>query len=90
MDLQGQCFSFDEQIYRDYFEVYSELVKQLGQPQALAHLAKSVFSIAIGGNDIINNVLLPVEKLPVISSPQQFINSLAQTLERQLQVSMHV
>ncbi|KAL6637352.1 hypothetical protein ACP70R_024924 [Stipagrostis hirtigluma subsp. patula] len=84
---KGQCFSFDTQIECDYSSVYKELVKQLGKPQALAHLARSIFAVAIGGNDIINRALLPVDQLPVaITSPQQFVDSLAQTLKCQLQV----
>lgn len=93
MDLQGQCFSFNDQIERDYLSVHSELVRQLGQPQAAAHLSKSIFVVAIGGNDIILRALPPaageltVEVAAVISlSPQEFVHSLAQTLKRQLQV----
>lgn len=92
MDLQGQCFSFDHQIERDYLNVYSGLVQQLGKPQAMAHLAKSIFTVAIGGNDIIFRALPPtvtVELLAVelqVLSPQRFIELLAQNLERQLQV----
>ncbi|TVU46334.1 hypothetical protein EJB05_05860, partial [Eragrostis curvula] len=82
---KGQCFSFSEQIDCDYFNVSTELVKQLGQPQAQAHLFKSIFTIAIGGNDIINSVLLPVDRLPILSSSQHFIESLAQTLKSQME-----
>ncbi|TKV92737.1 hypothetical protein SEVIR_9G179800v4 [Setaria viridis] len=88
---KGQCFSFDHQIERDYLNVYSGLVQQLGEPQAMAHLAKSIFTVAIGGNDIIFRALPPtvtVELLAVelqVFSPQQFIELLAQNLERQLQ-----
>ncbi|KAL6880666.1 hypothetical protein ACP4OV_012231 [Aristida adscensionis] len=80
---KGQCFSFDDQIECDYLNVYSKLVEQLGRPEAMAHLADSIFAVAIGGNDIINRALLPVDKLTC--SPEQFIDSLAQTLKRQLQ-----
>ena len=91
-DLQGQCFSFDHQIERDYLDVYTDLVRQLGRPQAMAHLARSVFTVAIGGNDIILRaapptvaVELPAAELQVLP-PQPFVDLLAQTLERQLQV----
>jgi hypothetical protein len=92
LDLQGQCFSFDHQIERDYSSVHSELVRQIRQPQATAHLSKSIFVVAIGGNDIILRALPPaveltVEVAAVISlPPQEFIHSLEQTLRRQLQV----
>ncbi|KAG0548721.1 hypothetical protein BDA96_01G191400 [Sorghum bicolor] len=89
---KGQCFSFDHQIECDYSSVHSELVRQLGQPQATDHLSKSIFVVAIGGNDIIFRALprpavdLTAEVLAVISlPPQEFIDSLAQTLRRQLQ-----
>ncbi|KAF0921672.1 hypothetical protein E2562_013409 [Oryza meyeriana var. granulata] len=81
---KGQCISFDEQIERDYSQVEAALVQQLGQPQASIHLAKSLFVVAIGGNDIINHVLLsPASQL--IRSQDQIITSLADTLKRQLQ-----
>jgi fructoselysine-6-P-deglycase FrlB-like protein len=92
LDLQGQCFSFDHQIERDYSSVHSELVRQIRQPHATAHLSKSIFVVAIGGNDIILRALPPaveltVEVAAVISlPPQEFIHSLEQTLRRQLQV----
>lgn len=90
INLQGQCFSFDDQIERDYFSVHSELVRQLGEPQAMAHLSRSIFAVAIGGNDIILRALPPAVDLTVVEvqviSPQQFVDSLAQTLKRQLQV----
>jgi hypothetical protein len=95
LDLQGQCFSFDHQIERDYLNVYSELERQLGEPQAMAHLAKSIFTVAIGGNDIILRALPPsvtVDLLAVelqLLPPQQFIDLLAKNLERQLQVCMY-
>ncbi|CAL4926032.1 unnamed protein product [Urochloa decumbens] len=89
---KGQCFSFHHQIERDYLNVHSELVQQLGgEPQAMAHLAKSIFTVAIGGNDIIFRALppsvtvdLPAVELQVLS-PQRFIELMAKTLERQLQ-----
>ncbi|OEL20785.1 GDSL esterase/lipase [Dichanthelium oligosanthes] len=88
---KGQCFSFNYQIERDYFNGYLELVQQLGRPQAMAHLAKSIFTVAIGGNDIILRALpptveveLPAVELSVLS-PQSFTDLLAQNLEHQLQ-----
>ncbi|CAN6287631.1 unnamed protein product [Urochloa humidicola] len=88
---KGQCFSFHHQIERDYFNMYSELVQQLGEPKAMDHLAKSIFTVAIGGNDIIFRALPPsvTVQLPEVElqilSPQRFIELLAKTLERQLQ-----
>ncbi|CAN6298682.1 unnamed protein product [Urochloa humidicola] len=88
---KGQCFSFHHQIERDYLDVYSQLVQQLGEPQAMVHLAKSIFTVAIGGNDIIIRALppsatvdLPAAELQVLP-PQPFIELMAKTLQRQLQ-----
>ncbi|KAF0921664.1 hypothetical protein E2562_013402, partial [Oryza meyeriana var. granulata] len=81
---KGQCISFDEHIDQHYSNVHATLVQQLGQAQASIHLAKSLFVVAIGGNDIINHVLLsPIGQL--IGSQDQFISSLAKSLKHQLQ-----
>jgi hypothetical protein len=84
---QGLCISFDEQIERDYRSVHAALTRLLGQAQASNHLAKSIFALAIGGNDIIDRILLDhTGLLSSTSSSQQFIDSLALSLKRQLQV----
>ncbi|BAF12469.1 GDSL esterase/lipase At5g55050 [Oryza sativa Japonica Group] len=77
----GQCISFDEQIDQHYSTVHATLVEQLGPRQASTHLAESLFSVAIGGNDIINRVLLS----QLVGTQDQFISSLANSLKRQLQ-----
>ncbi|KAF8681982.1 hypothetical protein HU200_045438 [Digitaria exilis] len=83
-DATGSSSIFDEQIERDYSNVYSALAQLLGQAQASTHLANSIFAVAVGGNDIIDRVLLagPFN----VSSGQQFVDSLAQSLKRHLQV----
>ncbi|KAF8722013.1 hypothetical protein HU200_022637 [Digitaria exilis] len=92
----GLCFSFDNQIELDYLNMYSELVRKLGQAQAMDHLSKSIFAVAIGGNDIILRSLPPgaptvTVELPAVElqlqvlTPQQFVELMVQTLERQLQ-----
>jgi hypothetical protein len=83
--MQGQCISFDEQIDQHYSTVHATLVEQLGPRQASTHLAESLFSVAIGGNDIINRVLLS----QLVGTQDQFISSLANSLKRQLQVCMY-
>ncbi|BAF12466.1 GDSL esterase/lipase At5g37690 [Oryza sativa Japonica Group] len=80
----AQCISFDEQIEGDYHRVHEALGKQLGIPGAKAHLAKSLFVVAIGGNDIINDLLLsPVSEL--LRSRDEIVSNLENTLKRQLQ-----
>ncbi|CAM0949253.1 unnamed protein product [Alopecurus aequalis] len=86
---KGLCVSFDYQIDHHYSEVYASLVQQLGQEEASAHLGRSIFAVAIGGNDIINYVNQSrVDKLlssPPQAPPEQFIDSLALSLKGQLQ-----
>lgn len=87
--MQAQCISFDEQIDGDYHRVHEALGKQLGIPGAKAHLAKSLFVVAIGGNDIINDLLLsPVSEL--LRSRDEIVSNLENTLKRQLQVRILV
>jgi phospholipase/lecithinase/hemolysin len=83
--LQGLTISFDEQIERDYTTVYGGLVQQLGQAQASIHVARSIFTVGIGGNDIAARVLSGPKDQRQMSSDQQFIASLAQSLKRKLQ-----
>uniref|UniRef100_J3LQG5 GDSL esterase/lipase n=1 Tax=Oryza brachyantha TaxID=4533 RepID=J3LQG5_ORYBR len=49
---EDQCISFDKQI-EYYSKVYASLVQSLGEAQAANHLAKSLFAITVGSNDII-------------------------------------
>jgi hypothetical protein len=66
---------------------HAALTRLLGQAQASNHLTQSIFALAIGGNDIIDRILLdPTGLLSSTSSSQQFIDSLALPLKRQLQV----
>ncbi|KQK14339.1 GDSL esterase/lipase At5g55050 [Brachypodium distachyon] len=88
---KGQCISFDQQIDQHYSGVYKALVNQLGQNMTLARLAKSIFTVAIGGNDILNYVRGASRLVRFLRffryrpSPEQFIASLAQSLEGQLE-----
>ena len=83
--MQGLTISFDEQIERDY-SVYGGLVQQLGQARASIHVARSIFAVGIGGNDIAARVLSGPADQRQMSSDEQFIGSLAQSLRRKLQV----
>jgi phospholipase/lecithinase/hemolysin len=75
---KDQCLSFDKQI--DYFaSVYASLVQSLGQQQAAAHLAKSLFAITIGSNDIIHYA-----KSGSAVTTQQLVDALIQSLAGQL------
>jgi hypothetical protein len=75
---KDQRLSFDKQI--DYFaSVYASLVQSLGQQQAAAHLAKSLFAITIGSNDIIHYA-----KSSSATTAQQLVDALIQSLTGQL------
>uniref|UniRef100_N1QQB8 GDSL esterase/lipase n=1 Tax=Aegilops tauschii TaxID=37682 RepID=N1QQB8_AEGTA len=79
---KNQCITFDKQI-EYYSGVYSSLARSLGQAQAATHLARSIFAITIGSNDIIhyakaNNAATP-------SQQQQYVDALIQSLSGQLQ-----
>uniref|UniRef100_A0A0E0D364 GDSL esterase/lipase n=1 Tax=Oryza meridionalis TaxID=40149 RepID=A0A0E0D364_9ORYZ len=63
--VYGQCISFDEQIDQHYSSVHATLVQQLGPRQASTHLAESLFSVAIGSNDISP---FPIQQLGYILS----------------------
>jgi len=82
--MQDQCISFDKQI--DYFaSVHASLVQSLGQAQATAHLAKSLFAITIGSNDIIHYAKANSATSATADPSQQFVDALIQTLTGQLQ-----
>ncbi|KAG0479258.1 hypothetical protein HPP92_010116 [Vanilla planifolia] len=74
---KGKCLSFNKQIV--YFsKAYKAMVGQAGSCQTQEHLAKSVFAIFIGSNDIFGH--LQESK----ASPQQFVTSLTSTFRKQL------
>ncbi|KAL6854267.1 hypothetical protein ACP4OV_019170 [Aristida adscensionis] len=78
---KDQCLSFDKQI--QYFSsVHASLVQSLGQAPAAAHLAKSLFAVTIGSNDIIGYAKSGAGAPP---PPQQFVDTLAHSLAGQLQ-----
>ncbi|XBH95758.1 hypothetical protein VPH35_086270 [Triticum aestivum] len=64
--------------------VLLSLSRSLGQAQAASHLARSIFAITIGSNDIIHYA----KANPVATSSQQqrYVNALLQTLSDQLAI----
>ncbi|OVA03391.1 Lipase [Macleaya cordata] len=81
--LFRQSISFNKQI-EYYSTVHEELLQQLGTVGAQTYLAKSVFLIAIGSNDILNLFQSGSNLRQKYSSDQQYINSLMFTLKGQL------
>ncbi|KAI3977398.1 hypothetical protein MKX01_000311 [Papaver californicum] len=81
--LFKQSISLNEQIA--YFRtVHGELMQQLGSVQAQTYLAKSVFLIAIGGNDILDKFHAVDSFLGKEPAGDQFINSLMVILKSKL------
>ncbi|XP_020091340.1 GDSL esterase/lipase At5g55050 [Ananas comosus] len=77
-----QCIALNKQI--DYYStVYGALVQQLGSDQAQSHLAKSIFVIVIGSNDMLHYVKSSSQN-KLKSPQQQFVDSLVSSLDGQL------
>ncbi|KAJ0779474.1 putative triacylglycerol lipase [Helianthus annuus] len=79
-DLFRQAISMTQQV--DYFAlVHDHLVQQLGSDGARAHLAKSLFVIVIGSNDLFayfhNN-----SKVSKKYTPQQYVDLMASTFKQ--------
>ncbi|KAL6599555.1 hypothetical protein ACP70R_045692 [Stipagrostis hirtigluma subsp. patula] len=91
---KDQCISFDKQI-EYYSSVYASLAQSLGEAQAAAHLAKSLFAVTIGSNDIIHyakstSAAMAKAKgkgsdVDPSQQQQQFVDALIQSLTGQLQ-----
>ncbi|XP_040378340.1 GDSL esterase/lipase At5g55050-like [Oryza brachyantha] len=84
---KDQCISFDKQI-EYYSKVYASLVQSLGEAQAANHLAKSLFAITVGSNDIIGYARSSAAAAAAMASSdpqQQFVDTLIQSLTGQLQ-----
>lgn len=80
---KDQCISFDKQI-EYYSKVQASLVQSLGEAQAASHLAKSLFAITIGSNDIIGYVRSSAAA-KATNPMEQFVDALIQSLTGQLQ-----
>ncbi|KAK8942730.1 GDSL esterase/lipase [Platanthera zijinensis] len=73
----GECLSLSKQI--DYLSTtYATMVEKAGNERAQAHLAKSIFVIVIGSNDIFGY------KSNGGAAPKQFVSSLISTLQGQI------
>ncbi|MCL7051290.1 hypothetical protein MKW94_029721 [Papaver nudicaule] len=88
--LFKQSISLNEQIA--YFKtVHGELMQQLGTVQAQTYLAKSVFLITIGSNDILDKFQgLGVSILRTEPAGDQFINSLVVIMRSKLKTIYHL
>ncbi|CAM0906618.1 unnamed protein product [Alopecurus aequalis] len=80
---KDQCITFDKQI-QYYSTVYTSLTRNLGQVQAASHLAKSIFAITIGSNDIIHYAR-DNAATKLRNPSEQYVDTLIQSLTGQLQ-----
>ncbi|XP_051230646.1 GDSL esterase/lipase At5g55050-like [Lolium perenne] len=78
------CITFDKQI-EYYSGVYASLARSLGQAQSDNHLAKSIFAITIGSNDIIHYAKANTAAGAGDGPSQQYVDTLIQSLTGQLQ-----
>ncbi|KAI3940560.1 hypothetical protein MKW92_036168 [Papaver armeniacum] len=84
--LFKQSISLNEQI-ANFRTVHGELMQQLGTVQAQTYLAKSVFLIVIGSNDILDKFQLVDSILGnEPATDHQFINSLMVILKSKLKI----
>ncbi|KAJ0578754.1 putative triacylglycerol lipase [Helianthus annuus] len=77
--FQASTISLPEQV--DYYSlVYDQLVQQLGLDGTRTHLAKSLFLLVIGSNDLFNYFNID-SKLPAQYTVQQYVDRMVSTLK---------
>ncbi|XP_022036751.1 GDSL esterase/lipase At5g55050 [Helianthus annuus] len=77
--LDPSTISLPEQV--DYYSlVYDQLVQQLGLDGTRTHLAKSLFLLVIGSNDLFNYFNID-SKLPAQYTVQQYVDRMVSTLK---------
>ncbi|XP_020583966.1 GDSL esterase/lipase At5g08460-like [Phalaenopsis equestris] len=82
-ELFGIRIPMDQQL-QNFKSTIEELSAML-QNKTQLHIRKSIFIVAIGSNDYINNYLLPLTNKRFIYTPEAFGNLLIQQFGRQLQ-----
>ncbi|KAJ0953477.1 putative triacylglycerol lipase [Helianthus annuus] len=84
--LDASTISLPEQV--DYYSlVYDQLVQQLGLDGTRTHLAKSLFLIVIGSNDLFNYFRVD-SKLPAQYTVQQYVDRMVSTFKPLLKVTI--
>ena len=79
--LQKQSIPLTKQV--DYYvQVHEEMAKEVGAAALQVRLAKSIFGVVIGSNDLFGYLSSSNRK----STPEQYVNSMAFTLKAQLKV----
>ncbi|KAI4334986.1 hypothetical protein L6164_013676 [Bauhinia variegata] len=81
----GGRINFDAQI-DNFANTRQDIISSIGVSEALNLLKRSIFSVAMGSNDFINNYILPVLSTPErkLVSPELFVATLMSRLRTQL------
>lgn len=87
--LQGKCLSIAEQVNMFNQTVQMELSRHYNSSELSDHLSKSIFLVAIGNNDYINNYLQPsFYNTSRTYSPTSFAKLIVDALAVQFQVEL--
>ena len=81
--FQGQAIPLSHQV-NHWLSIHQELTSQLGPAEAQNHLSKSLFAVVIGSNDLFD--YFGSFKLRQKTNPQQYTQSMANELKKQLKV----
>ncbi|VVB16053.1 unnamed protein product [Arabis nemorensis] len=79
--ITGQAIPLPQQL-KNWISIHEELTKKLGPSEAKTHLSKSLFVIVIGSNDVLD--YYRSLELQQKSSPQQYMQSVADSFKEQL------
>jgi phospholipase/lecithinase/hemolysin len=87
--MQSIAISMAQQV--DYFgEVREKLVKQVGPAAAQHHLAKSIFVVVMGSNDLFAYFSNNSDKYAMKGSPQQYVDEMVSALHGFLEILHHL
>lgn len=87
--MQIQRFALDKQI--ELFQGTQQLIrKKFGLNAAQKFFQESLYVVALGSNDFINNYLMPVYSDSWKYNDESFIDYLTKTLQGQLQVIIFI
>lgn len=83
--LQGDRINFDAQL-DNFANTRQDIISNIGVPTALNLFKRSIFSVAMGSNDFINNYLAPAVLIyeKNLASPELFVTTLVSRFREQL------
>jgi len=86
--LKGDRINFDAQL-DNFANTRQDIISYIGVPETLSLLNRSIFAVAMGSNDFINNYLAPsvlIEEM-YLASPELFVTTLLSKFREQLTVT---